>query len=105
MSAFIFNSFFSYYNIEEAKTVVGIIEKLLAGEWNGRKLTQSDIGIVSPYAEQCRRIGDQCNSKGLAVVIGSAEVFQGQERPVIIISTVRTGLAIENLGFVANDRV
>lgn len=51
-----------------------------------------DIGIVSPYKLQCKKIKEICNLNNFKdVAIGTAEVYQGQEKKVIIISTVRAG--------------
>lgn len=78
------------------------IQTLLGNEWNGIKLNQKDIGVISPYAEQCRRITEKCEANAMNdVTVGTAELFQGQERDVVIVSTVRT----DNLGFVNDDRV
>lgn len=79
------------------------VDKLLNGRWNAREVMLSDIGIVSPYREQCNFIKDECRRKGYdQISVGTAEIFQGQERHIIIISTVRTD---GDLGFVKDERV
>lgn len=92
------------YNIEEANLVVDYIEEIQAKiKINGEHLQETDIGIVSPYGEQCKNILTKLNAKGYnEITVGSAETFQGQERKVIVVSTVRTG---ENLGFVNCGKV
>lgn len=65
------------------------------------------IGIISPYRAQCRMLEVACQQNKIVtgtsgVAIGTAEQFQGQERPIIIISTVRTN---DNLGFTNDERV
>lgn len=65
------------------------------------------IGIVTPYRAQCQKLEEACEQNQIAVgtsgvTIGTAEIFQGQERPIIIISTVRTS---QNLGFLRDERV
>lgn len=71
---------------------------------NGKRICQQDIGIVTPYKMQRRCIAAECNKLNLdEIVIGTAEVFQGQERPIMIVSTVRSGG--NRLGFVNNPRV
>lgn len=93
----------SSFNLEEMQTVIRYVAKLLNENWNGKKLYASDIGVVSPYRRQCEIIRNELRNNAFEdVTVGTAEVFQGQERPVIIISTVRTD---GNLGFVKNDRV
>lgn len=53
-------------------------------------IAQADIGIVSPYKLQCKKISQKCAQLKLNnITIGSAEAFQGEERKVMIISTVR----------------
>lgn len=63
----------------------------------------SILGIVSPYRAQCRLLKSECaRINANEIAIGTAEVFQGQERTIMIISTVRTDA---DLGFVKNERV
>ena len=72
---------------------------------------KSDIGIITPYAAQVRLIKDMLIQRGLVqrprlnqesshndgIIIGSVERFQGNERRVIILSTVRS--KGEGMGF------
>lgn len=59
---------------------------------NQGKLAELDIGIVSPYKLQCKKIKERCDqNKFESITIGTAEVFQGQEKKVMIMSTVRSG--------------
>lgn len=93
----------SFYNEEEAETVINWVRKLLDRSVYGMEVSCGDIGIISPYNRQCEVIKEDLYNNGYeAISVGSAEVFQGQERRVIIISTVRT----ENgdLGFVGNSQ-
>lgn len=80
------------------------IEELLSKlKVNGKILLQSDIGVLSPYSQQCSEIRDSLCKRGYKeITVGSAEIFQGQQRPVVIVSTVRTG---DNIGFVENEKV
>lgn len=64
----------------------------------------SNLGIVSPYRAQCCKIREACERQGYnRITIGSAEAFQGQERSVMIVSTVRSNEELGN--FVKNERV
>lgn len=93
-----------YYNMVEVVAVLKYVRKLLDGKWKNRSVHCSDIGIISPYAEQCNRIRSQCQTEGFDdITIGTAEVYQGQEKPIIIISTVRSGEG--TLGFVKDKQV
>lgn len=65
-----------------------------------RRITQDNIGIVTPYRGQCRALS-RTLFRFKDILIGTAEAFQGSEKPVIIISTVRVG----KLGFVKDARV
>lgn len=74
--------------MDEINAVMEFVNMLL----NMEKITQSDIGIVSPYKLQCKIIKQHCEKINFKeIMIGPAEVFQGQEKPVMIVSTVRSG--------------
>lgn len=73
------------------------------GYENGACVSQTDIGVVSPYKLQCKEITRVCRQNNFQhITIGTAEIFQGQEKPVMIVSTVRTD---GKLGFVSDPRV
>lgn len=81
------------------------VEKLLrpGNTLSNPPIKQSDIGVVAPYKLQCKLLASACRRLNFNdVTVGTAEIFQGKERPVIIISTVRTH---ETLGFVNDPRV
>lgn len=94
---------YSYYNENEVDHVLEYVQELNAKlKISNKNINQSDIGILTPYNEQCYRIRQDLSSYGYdKITVGSAEIFQGQQRPVIIVSTVRTG---ENIGFVADPQ-
>lgn len=59
-----------------------------------------DIGVIAPYRKQIDKIRRLIDTFDLdPVKIGSVEEFQGQERPVIILTTVRSGWSEENVAF------
>lgn len=90
--------------MKEVDAVIDFIKKLLnQNVGNAKAIKQSDIGVVTPYKLQCKVISSVCRRSNFNdVTIGTAEVFQGQERPVMIVSTVRTN---GTLGFVKDPRV
>ena len=100
----------SWFNIAECERVLHYV-RLLAES----KVPHRDIGIVTPYAKQVEKLTTLLRKNGIKVggnelMIGSAEKFQGQERRVIIVSTVRSSEnflefdALHNLGFVSNPK-
>lgn len=86
--------------------VVHYVIKLLNHEQKGKKSVEpSDIGIVAPYKLQCERISQVIRLKVRGVrgiTVGTAEMFQGQEKPIMIVSAVRSN---GRLGFVRDPRV
>lgn len=95
---------FSSFNVTEVSTVMDYIKLLLNKDKNiSKPILQSDIGVVSPYKLQCKEITRACSKNDYNdITIGTAEVFQGQEKPVIIVSTVCTN---GKIGFVNDPRV
>lgn len=96
----------SCFNNREIDEIVKIIKELLppySRKNRLRQISQSDIGVVTPYRKQCFKIQQKCRHLNLdEVTVGTAEIFQGREKPVMIISTVRTD---GQLGFVNEPRV
>jgi len=101
----------SYFNNQETEVVKRYVERLLADRFRGRKLEQRDIGIITPYRKQVEKIKKLFKKqKWDDITVGSVEEFQGQERLVIIISTVRSTMALLKedyklqLGFLRNPK-
>lgn len=96
----------SWYNNKEIEEIINVIKRLLppkAAKEGLRSITQSDIGVVTPYRKQRFKLSQRLRYLNFdEVTVGTAEVFQGKERPVMIISTVRSD---GELGFVADPRV
>lgn len=97
----------SSYNVPETDAAIKYLKKLLNWSRGGEKIHPRHIGIVSPYRGQCQVLEEACRQNKIVigssgVTIGTAEEFQGQERPIIIISTVRTN---DDLGFTEDERV
>lgn len=83
--------------MDEVRAVMEFIDMLLKSDRSDSSITQCDIGVVSPYKYQCKILRRYCEQKGYKnITIGSAETFQGQERKVMIISTVRSGWHLGN---------
>lgn len=94
--------FHSLFNSEEADMVLNYIKVLLHTEKCRKKIMEQDIGVVTPYSRQVTEIDSRCVSEFLNITIGTAAVLQGQEKQIIIISTVSVGSMSE---FAENSRV
>ncbi|GLI68474.1 hypothetical protein VaNZ11_012900 [Volvox africanus] len=103
----------SWQNDLEIRQVKAYVEKLMNKRRGGR-VRADEIGIITPYNKQAQRIRaqlgllkDQIKDQ---IKVGSVEEFQGQERRVIIISTVRSSdeyLEFDTryrLGFLSNPK-
>ncbi|XP_044287987.1 helicase MOV-10 [Varanus komodoensis] len=89
----------SFFNTAEITILIDYLKELLPEE-QGKKgqsrTSPKDIGIITPYRKQVQKIRqavkmelkNQNDIKDLK--IGTVEEFQGQERLVILISTVRS---------------
>ncbi|XP_059904426.1 putative helicase mov-10-B.2 [Gadus macrocephalus] len=111
----------SFFNVAEVEQLMEYVKRLL--ERQGRKglykISPKDIGIIAPYRKQVLKI-----RKGLRILeknlqnpdlakylkVGSVEEFQGQERMVMLVSTVRSSPKYADhdqqfdLGFVKNEK-
>ncbi|KAF7348608.1 Rna helicase [Mycena venus] len=98
----------SFFNIDEVSQVKEYVRKLR--DDRRVRITDNDIGVIAPYHAQCLKIRASLRAVADGVKVGSVEEFQGQERRVIIISTVRSSREFveydlrHTLGFVANPR-
>ncbi|KAK7042905.1 hypothetical protein VNI00_008640 [Paramarasmius palmivorus] len=96
----------SFFNADEVIAVKSLVNKL------NHSFTPADhdIGIIAPYHAQVLKIRNSLKAFADTVKVGSVEEFQGQERKVIIISTVRSSREFvaydlrHTFGFVANAR-
>lgn len=81
----------SYFNRLEIQIVTNYVEKLMTTRLSGLKVTEKDIGIIAPYRKQVQKIRQFLNNKRYPNIdVASVEEFQGQEKLIIIISTVRS---------------
>lgn len=97
----------SWLNPKEALVVVNLLAQMV-----NHGVPVDSIGVIAPYQGQVRYIRDLAAKQGTpsGIKIGSVEEFQGQERPIIILSTVRSSkesLQFDqkfNLGFVDSPK-
>ncbi|XP_072050284.1 5'-3' DNA helicase ZGRF1-like [Amphiura filiformis] len=92
----------SFYNDQEATLVVFMIETLLVSE-----IQPSDIGVITLYKAQMRKIHQMLLSSGIdkasemkSIQISTVDAFQGGEKGIIILSSVRT----DYMGFADSDK-
>lgn len=65
--------------------------------------SNSTIGVITPYQAQRKFLMQKMNNYNNRLMINTADSFQGQEKDIIIISTVRSNE--KNLiGFLKDDR-
>ena len=104
----------SWFNADECTRIYEYVLCLL-GARGGRPIRPTDIGVITPYNKQAQKLTRLFKAGDLAVgangiKVGSTELFQGQERKVILISTVRSsadyiGFDLKhNLGFLSNPK-
>ena len=97
----------SFFNPSEVVVVLGYVATLIE-----HGMVPANIGVIAPYKKQVFKIRDSLALKpwGQEVKVGTTEEFQGQEKLVIIISTVRSSPDYINtddqagLGFLANPK-
>ncbi|KAI3837635.1 hypothetical protein MKX03_029760 [Papaver bracteatum] len=97
----------SWFNRIEASKVIQIIKKLTESS----NLKETDIGVITPYRQQVAKLKKALEALDISgIKVGSVEQFQGQEKEVIIISTVRSTVKhnefdkVHYLGFLSNPR-
>lgn len=93
----------SLYNRQEADQIISYIKIILSGKINGRVIRQNDIGVISPYTKQVHYIKSMINNNEWdQLEVGTTEQYQGREKSVILISTVRSGTS--TVGFLSNEK-
>lgn len=93
----------SYQNMGEAKVVMFLISRLLrAGEG-------LSIGVISPYKSQIRCLESEIEKRDYPkevqrrLKVSTVDAFQGQERDVIIVTSVRANTD-GKIGFVSCEK-
>uniref|UniRef100_A0A3P9J5U5 RNA helicase n=1 Tax=Oryzias latipes TaxID=8090 RepID=A0A3P9J5U5_ORYLA len=105
----------SFFNVTEINILFKYLKELLddQGKKGLPKISAEDIGIIAPYRKQVEKI--RLGLKELIfwvslLQVGSVEEFQGQEKKIIMISTVRSTSSYVkmdkdfNTGFLSNDK-
>ena len=96
----------SWCNPAEVYHVVRYLQLLL-----NQGIDPEDVGVITPYRKQVEKIRKFMKTNNVSSFkVGSVEEFQGQERDVIIVSTVRShgnvtnGDLSSNLGFLRSPK-
>eukprot|EP00401_Gymnodinium_catenatum_P024909 CAMPEP_0117564354 /NCGR_PEP_ID=MMETSP0784-20121206/55984_1 /TAXON_ID=39447 /ORGANISM="" /LENGTH=877 /DNA_ID=CAMNT_0005362063 /DNA_START=24 /DNA_END=2657 /DNA_ORIENTATION=- len=97
----------SYVNEAEARSVAGILREVI----NAGDLMPHDIGVITPYTSQTRLIRQHCGQRhfvdgktgAMQTEISSVDGFQGREKEMIIVSTVRANPK-QSIGFLSDPR-
>ncbi|RZF40420.1 hypothetical protein LSTR_LSTR011190 [Laodelphax striatellus] len=95
----------SWFNPQEVVQTVAYVVRLF-----NHGLTGDDIGIITPYNKQAYKIRQLLSKLDVTLPkVGSVEEFQGQERLVILLSTVRTTHRLDNnmkqlMGFISSPQ-
>lgn len=90
----------SLMNEGEVNLVKMYVDLLLIDGINGKRVLQTDIGIISPYCAQRDRMREQFEAEYPKLEIGTVDSYQGREKKIIILSTVRSGT--KHVGFLRN---
>lgn len=97
----------SWFNQTEINEIFAILNDLK----NQNLLINKNVGIISPYRKQCAKIRKRLKTEGFSNVdVGTTEFFQGDERDIIIITSVRSkfnnvGADLKyHLGFIAKPK-
>ncbi|KAA8493028.1 Regulator of nonsense transcripts 1 [Porphyridium purpureum] len=96
---------FSLRNEREAAVVTKILTQLLL-PIDTAELGGPDVGVITPYAAQVRCLGNCLHAAGLSdagIEISTVDGFQGREKELIVLSTVRSNDS-GTLGFVSDWR-
>ncbi|PWA60761.1 uvrD-like Helicase, ATP-binding domain, P-loop containing nucleoside triphosphate hydrolase [Artemisia annua] len=96
----------SWRNMVEVAIVVKIVKKLYRA-WQDLK-NKITVGVISPYAAQVVSIQEKLahkyeNLDGFSVKVKSVEGFQGGEKDIIILSTVRSNKH-GSVGFISSPQ-
>ncbi|GAB0097442.1 uncharacterized protein DMENIID0001_130790 [Sergentomyia squamirostris] len=93
----------SYFNVAEIEAVMTIVGEILRNGIRSRKIEEKDVGIIAPYRKQVTKIKNMCiDRKWENIEVASVELFQGKEKEIIIMSTVRSNR--RSLGFLSDPK-
>ena len=86
----------------EVNVINYYVNTILADGIDGQKVLPEDIGIISMDLAQPNTIIDQLRLCHPTVEIGTVEAFQGREKKIIFLSTIRTDT--KSIGYKRSDK-
>ncbi|KAM3962460.1 LOW QUALITY PROTEIN: putative helicase mov-10-B.1 [Aphomia sociella] len=96
----------SYYNEIE----LSVLQRYTTALVDEHKVLEEDIGIITPYIRQVYKMRSWLEMNYSKVEVGTVEAFQGKEKRVILVSTVRANAKLldydakYNLGFLVDEK-
>lgn len=89
----------SYSNLAQVSAAVAVVEAAM----RHGDLLANQIGVITPYAAQVQSIREAIQAVAPGVEVCTVDGFQGREKDLIVLSTVRSNSAMQ-AGFVADAR-
>lgn len=85
------------------------MDYLIKGQSPLGRVPPKDIGIVTPFVLQSKMIKKKLRENNLKdITVGTVELFQGQEKEIMIMTTVRSKTFVhegrEHIGFLSNPK-
>ena len=95
----------SFWNEAEVEVVRDILHEVLSQNKIDQAAVNSHfLGVISPYTEQCFRLRERLHFwNGLQVEASTVDGYQGEERELIVLSTVRAN-GTGAVGFLSDFR-
>lgn len=103
--------YYSAYNVEELNVAVQYIKRLLMMKLNDHQIRPCNIGIITLFSLQNKKVQEKLKRESITgVEVGTVELFQGREKDIIILSSVRSkvftlnGVLTRHIGFLQNPK-
>ncbi|XP_001601402.2 putative helicase mov-10-B.1 [Nasonia vitripennis] len=99
----------SSYNEQEMDAVFYFARLLIGYKFGNTVIKEEDIGVISPFTAQKIRIKELFEADNLpGVEVGTIQLFQGKEKEIIILSTVRSKIlnhdGRDHIGFLGDPK-
>lgn len=103
--------YYSVYNLEELDVAVQYVKRLLSMKLNDRQIKPCNIGVITLFSLQNKKVQEKLKKECVTgVEVGTVELFQGREKDIIILSSVRSkvftmnGVFTKHIGFLQNPK-